>query len=338
MKLHRREFTRTAATGLFALAARPLLSREPECDPTCEPDAVAAPRVALTWGANGHGDGQFDYPIAVVVNAADEVLVTDFRQSKANPQARLQRFDPEGRFLATFDLDPMPGGLAIDRDGLLFVTHMMQHRVAVYEQSGKFVREFGKQGSAPGELQQPGGIAFGPDGSLFVADQVNHRIQQLTPQGEPIRQWGKYGTATGEFGGNSSVNSRTGGPHFLAFNSEGNLYTTEGTVGRIQKFKPDGTFLLAFGDNDDGPGHFGGGHALEGPIGIAVDARDNLWITSTNHRVQQFTPDGKYVRGLGGEGSEPGQFVLPHGLAFDRARQHLYVCDARNSRIQKLAI
>jgi sugar lactone lactonase YvrE len=213
----------------------------------CKEDEAAPPRVLLTWGTNGHGQGQFDIPIAVAVNARDEIVVTDFRQSNANPQARLQRFDPEGRFLATFDLDPMPGGLAIDREGLLFATHMMRHKVAVYDPSGKVVREFGKQGSAPGEFQQPGGIVFGPDGSLYVADQVNHRVQRLTPQGEPISAWGKYGVAAGEFGGNSSVNSRTGGPHFLAFNSQGDVYTTEGTVGRIQKFKTDGTALLAFG-------------------------------------------------------------------------------------------
>jgi DNA-binding beta-propeller fold protein YncE len=41
---------------------------------------------------------------------------------------------------------------------------------------------------------------------------------------------------------------------------------------------------------------------------------------------------------MGGAGDQPGQFRLPHGLAFDRQHQHLYVADARNSRIQKLAV
>jgi sugar lactone lactonase YvrE len=105
----------------------------------------------------------------------------------------------------------------------------------------------------------------------------------------------------------------------------------------VQKFKSDGTFLLAWGDNEVGPGHFGGGKGLQGPIAIAIDAKDQVWVTSTNHHVQQFAADGRYVRGLGGEGSELGQFRLPHGLAFD-SQQHLYVADSRNSRIQKLAV
>ena len=332
MQIDRREFARVGGLCLASLVARPLFAQADS-----QADAPAAPRVVLSWGTNGHGDGQFDIPIAIVANAEGEILVTDFRQTNAAAKARLQRFDPSGRFLAAFELDPMPGGLALDKEGLLYATHMMNHKVAVYDPTGKVVREFGKQGTAPGEFQQPGGIAFGPDGTVYVADQVNRRVQRLTPQGEPIGAWGKYGVATGEFGGNVSAPSRVGGPHFLAFDSHGDLYTTEGSVGRIQKFKSDGAFVLAWGDNEVGPGHFGGGKGLLGPIAIAVNAKDEVWVTSTNHHVQQFTADGRYVRGIGGEGSEPGQFKLPHGLAFD-GEGFLYVADARNSRIQKLAV
>ena len=150
----------------------------------------------------------------------------------------------------------MPGGLALDKDGLLYATHMMLHKVSVYDPAGKLVREFGKQGSAPGGFNQPGGIAFGPDGSLHVADQANQRVQRLSPQGEPICAWGKYGRATGEFGGKSHPKGRGGGPHFLAFDSQGDLYTTEASVGRVQKFSPDGKFLLAWGDNEVATGPF----------------------------------------------------------------------------------
>ncbi|HTM53348.1 MAG TPA: NHL repeat-containing protein [Pirellulales bacterium] len=314
---------------MATLVARPL-----RADPK-SPDSAPEPRVTLTWGSNGHAEGQFDIPIALAVNDKDEILVTDFRQSNAEASGRLQRFDPTGRFLGAFETDPMPGGLALDADGLLYATHMMRHKVVVYDQTGKRVREFGKQGTAPGEFQQPGGIAFGPDGTLYVADQVNRRVQRLTSRGEPISAWGKYGVQAGEFGGNVSAPSRVGGPHFLAFNKQGELYTTEGSVGRIQKFKADGTFISAFGDNEVGPGHFGVPKGLQGPIAIAVDHQDNVWVSSTNHRVQKFSPAGKYLCGLGGEGSEVGQFKTPHGLAFD-SQHFLYVADSRNSRIQKI--
>ncbi len=332
MKLQRRDFARVGGLWLASLVARPLGAQAEPQD-----EAPPAPRPLLAWGTNGHGDGQFDIPIAIVINGKDEILVTDFRQTNVEAKGRLQRFDPNGRLLSAFELDPMPGGLALDKEGLLFATHMMRHKVAIYDPAGKPVREFGKFGTAPGEFQQPGGIAFGPDGSIYVADQVNRRVQRLTPKGEPISAWGKYGVMSGEFGGNTSAASRVGGPHFVAFNSHGDIYTTEGSVGRVQKFKSDGTFLLTWGDNEVGPGHFGGGKGLLGPIAVAVDSKDQVWVTSTNHTVQQFSADGRYIRGLGGEGSEPGQFRLPHGLAVD-SQQHLYVADSRNSRIQKFAI
>lgn len=332
MELRRRDFLRVSSGCLVSFAAQPISAQAqlPE-------KPLAAPRVLLTWGANGRADGQLDVPIAIVINRKDEILVTDFRQSDPDAKGRLQRFDAEGRFLGVFEVEPMPGGLALDKEGLLHATHMMKHKVAVYDQTGKLVREFGKLGTAPGVFQQPGGIAFGSDGSIFIADQVNRRVQQLTSQGEPINAWRKYGVQPGEFGGNVSAPSRVGGPHFLAFKSQGDLYTTEGSLGRVQKFNRDGSFLLAWGDNQIGPGHFGSAEGLQGPINIAIDSKDQVWVTATNHYVQQFTADGRYVRGLGGKGDESGEFQTPHGLAFD-SQQRLYVVETRNSGIKKLVI
>ena len=332
MRVRRRDFLCATGCGIASVLSRPLLSQADEQD-----ESTPLPQVVLTWGTNGHADGQFDIPIAVAVNLKDEILVTDFRQSNADAKSRVQRFDQEGRFLASFETDPMPGGLALDKDGLLYVTHMMKHKVAVYDPVGKLVREFGTQGSAPGQFEQPGGIAFSRDGSIYIADQANQRVQRLSPLGEPISAWGKHGSASGEFGGKSSPKGRGGGPHLLAFNSYGDLYTTEASEGRIQKFRADGTFLLAWGDNEVGPGHFGGHSYMPGPLAIAIDNKDQLWVTSTNHYVHQFTADGRFIRRIGGAGSEPGQFRLPHGLAFD-SQQFLYVADAKNSRIQKLSI
>ena len=332
MKLPRRDFLRASGCGMASLVASPFWTRADG-----QNELPPAPQVVLAWGTNGHADGEFDIPIAVAVNQKDEILVTDFRQTNAETKSRVQRFDQEGRFLSSFETDPMPGGMALDKDGFLYLTHMMKHKVSVYDPVGKLVREFGKQGSAPGQFEQPGGIAFARDGSVYVADQANQRVQRLSPQGEPISSWGKHGSAAGEFGGKSSQRGRGGGPHFLAFNSQGDIYTTEASEGRVQKFKSDGTFLLAWGDNEVGPGHFGGHSYMPGPLAIAVDHNDQVWVSSTNHHVQQFTADGQFIRRVGGEGKEPGQFRLPHGLAFD-SQQYLYVADARNSRIQKLSI
>jgi hypothetical protein len=53
--------------------------------------------------------------------------------------------------------------------------------------------------------------------------------------------------------------------------------------------------------------------------------------------VQCFTDTGDYICGISGEGHDPGQFIVPHGLAFD-SKGFLYVVDAGNARIQKFIV
>jgi hypothetical protein len=50
-----------------------------------------------------------------------------------------------------------------------------------------------------------------------------------------------------------------------------------------------------------------------------------------------LTNAGKYLRGVGGAGTEAGRFHRPHGLALD-GRDCLYVADTKNFRIQKFAL
>ena len=51
------------------------------------------------------------------------------------------------------------------------------HRVQVFELSGKFVTKFGKHGRGPGEFNNPTSIAVLSDGRIVVADWLNSRIQ-----------------------------------------------------------------------------------------------------------------------------------------------------------------
>ena len=51
------------------------------------------------------------------------------------------------------------------------------HRVQVFELSGKFVTKFGKYGRGPGEFNKPTSIAVLSDGRIVVADWLSSRIQ-----------------------------------------------------------------------------------------------------------------------------------------------------------------
>jgi sugar lactone lactonase YvrE len=304
-------------------------------------------RFLLAWGHRGKGVGEFDFPIGIAVDRQGEVFVTDFYNS------RVQRFSALGKALASFSVLPNPGGMAIDGEGNLYLTHFSAMkakeqakpaRVSVYTGEGRLVRQWGKTGSGDGEFDYPGGIAVAPSGRVYVADQTNHRVQAFDRTGKFLFKWGEYGTGHGQFGGKSSRNSRVGGPQFVAVDGAGNVYTTEGSVARVQKFTADAKFLLAWGRDLDQAGEFGGSflnndkRGIHGAMGICLDDEGKLWVSAVSGRVQQFTTDGKYLRSLGtGQGSEPGQFIVPHSLASD-GQGHLFVVDSYNHRIQKFAI
>ncbi len=302
-------------------------------------------RFLLAWGKKGTEPGEFHFPIGIAIDRTDVILVTDHYNH------RVQRFDREGKLLGLIPVLPNPGGIALDGAGNLYLSHfpasvrskqVNPDRLSVYSPAGKRLHVWGKSGGGPGEFNYPGGMAVAQDARLYIADQTNHRIQVLDLNGRFLAAWGKYGTKPCEFGGNTNVRSRAGGPDFVAIDSQGNVFTTEAMDGRVQKFTPDGKFLFAFGDLKDRPGSFGREfkpmQSMHGPIAICCDRKDRLWISTAGGRVQQFTSDGRFLRSFGEQqGTEPGQFFAPHGVALD-SRGDLYVVDAYNHRIQKFDV
>jgi sugar lactone lactonase YvrE len=332
------------AIGVLTLIAADTCAAGPE--QAAAPPA-GEPRLLSEWGSDGSKPGEFHFPIGIAINAADEIFVTDFYND------RVQKFSTDGKLLAVIPVLSTPGGIALSRSGDMYLSHFAEKKreertadqISVYDATGKLLRQWGRTGSDNGEFDCPGGLAIHADGRVYVADQTNRRVQVFDAEGKFLAKWGEYGTKEGQFGGIVSIRSRVGGPQFLAFDSKGSLYTTEGSVGRVQKFTADGKFLLAWGDNEDKPGSFGGAFTgfkdrkatLQGPVSICVDKHDRIWVSAVCGRIQQFTSDGEFLRGFGTAGTEPGQFYAPHGLAFD-SRGQLYVVDAFNHRIQKFAV
>ncbi len=65
-------------------------------------------------------------------------------------------------------------------------------------------------------------------------------------------------------------------------------------------------------------------------MGLAFDASGMLYISEdNNHHISVFTPEGEFVKTLGG----PGQFQCPRGIVVN-SNGVVYVCDKDNDRIQ----
>ena len=57
------------------------------------------------------------------------------------------------------------------------VCDTLNHRIQVFDLSGKFVAKFGTKGSGMGEFNQPALPAVLSDGKIVVSDLNNSRIQ-----------------------------------------------------------------------------------------------------------------------------------------------------------------
>jgi len=73
---------------------------------------------------------------------------------------------------------------------------------------------------------------------------------------------------------------------------------------------------------------------LMNPRDVAMGPDGNIYVADTNnHRIQVFSPDGRFLRGWGAKGENAGQFNEPWGIAVGEDGT-VYVADTWNHRIQ----
>jgi len=267
-----------------------------------------------------------------------------------------------------------PKGIAVDGLGNVFVADSYNHRVLVFESSGRFLRQWGSQGNAAGQFQEPWGIAVDAQGMVYVADTWNHRIQKFDAQGAFLTQWGAFGDTVGALADPYSFY----GPRQVVVDPNGDLLVSDTGNKRVVKFTADGEFVRQFGGSGSLEGQF------QEPVGLVVDAQGNVFVADTwNQRIQKFDADSNYIGQwpvLGWESQVPsnkpylavdsagnvyatgpdyhwvvkfdssgkvlavfGQFGtdlqsmnVPSGLAVD-AENNVYVLDSGNHRVLKFA-
>ena len=69
-------------------------------------------------------------------------------------------------------------------------------RVVKFSKDGRFIKEWGRKGSAPGEFDEPHDIYVGGSrGWVYVADRRNNRVQVFDQDGTFIAAWKQFGQA-----------------------------------------------------------------------------------------------------------------------------------------------
>ncbi len=200
----------------------------------------------------------------------------------------------------------------------------------IFNSSMKSIGIYGLDEKGDERLNHPHGIAANENGEVYVADTGNHRIVKLFNPGHDLlfqKSVGQKGSTTGNFIEPSGV----------ALDSQGILYVTDNVNHRVQIFSADLEFQDNWGESGNAPGQ------LSSPDGIAVIDKNERWnyyredfvvIIDSNHsRIQQFTLQGRYLRGISGS-----KFGFPNCylayIAMDYYN-NIYVTDTKNHCIHK---
>jgi DNA-binding beta-propeller fold protein YncE len=259
-------------------------------------------------GADSDGDGQFDSPISIAIDALGKFFVID------SDNNRIQVFDDDGKFQSKFGssnnaLDEYLGsakGIVIQESTKeILVSNIETDSISVFDSNGNFMFEFNSFDGNDDFKNPTNMIIDNSNQILYVSDSGNDRIvifELVTgttcPSGTDevidgvcfVEEFGTTGTGDGQFDE----------PKGLAYDSVNDLlYVADSDNDRIQVFEivdgntcPSGTdeiidgvcFVEEFGTTGTGNGQF------DTPMGIALDTINDLLVVadSDNDRIQVF--------------------------------------------------
>jgi DNA-binding beta-propeller fold protein YncE len=145
----------------------------------------ATGEVIKTFGQRGHGDGEFNFPTYLWLDAKHRLFVTD------SLNFRIQIFDQDGNYLGKFGQHgdgsgnlSRPKGVAVDGSGHVYVVDALFHAIQLFDEQGNLLLSVGQRGASLGEFYLPTGIFIANNSEIYIADSHNQRVQILRYMGE----------------------------------------------------------------------------------------------------------------------------------------------------------
>jgi len=225
------------------------------------------------------GAGMFEFPHCIYVDKDGNIWVTDANGKNGKGQ-QVVKFSPDGKVLLKLgkagvagdgpDTFNRPSAVVVAPNGDIFVADghggNSNARIVKFSKDGTFIKTWGKEGTAPGEIDEPHSIAMDSKGRLFVADRGNSRIQIFNQDGKFLAEWKQFGRPSGIYIGKNdalyvvdSESDATRNPGWKRGIRIGSAKT-----GKVTGFVPD---------TDTDPAHA----SSSGAEGIVLDAQGNIY-------------------------------------------------------------
>jgi DNA-binding beta-propeller fold protein YncE len=218
------------------------------------------------------GDGLISSSHGLRFDAEGNVWTTDVGNHT------VRKFSHDGKLLMTLgkegeaaevpDRFSKPADIAFGPHGEVYVADGYGNsRVVKFDRTGKFLKAWGKKGTADGEFNLVHAIAVDAHGAVYVGDRENNRIQVFDAEGKFRGKWTEFGAPFGLYldrnhgqflvadgrahkclvlDGHGKVISSWGAqgkdagqfdlPHSISMDTDGAVYVTEITGQRVQKF------------------------------------------------------------------------------------------------------
>ncbi len=183
-------------------------------------------------------------------------------------------------------------------------------------------------------------VSTAPDGTIWVADRCGHSgaggelCNGASAAIDPVFQFDTSGKLLKQLGAGLFTS-----PHKLSIDKDDNLWMADNGQHQVFKLDRNGKVLLTLGKKGvAGPGT----DEFDAPTEVAVAPNGDIFVADGhtgggsavgNARIVKFDRNGKFLKTWGKKGMGPGEFDMPHTLAFD-SRGRLFVGDRQNNRIQ----
>ncbi|HEX5265298.1 MAG TPA: hypothetical protein VFW24_00860 [Acidimicrobiales bacterium] len=253
----------------------------------------------------------FVYPDALAADGNGNVYVADAGTGAVYAVA------PDGAVTTVAVHLSDPRGVAVDSSGDVFVADTGHDRVvevaagsgALTTVAGSGTWGFTPDGApaAGAAVEGPAGVAVDGAGDVFFSEGAANRIRKVDAATGALVTVGGSGIYGSSGDGGPAPAAQLAGPAALAFGPSADLFFVEAGDSRVRALTTSGTVVAVAGKGGRAENGDGGSalHAqLDGPTGVAVDARGDVLVSEgPGERVREVAPATGVIYTVGGTGA-----------------------------------